>query len=305
MNELFLQKAAYPLEKNIKNPNFGPQGSTIQPVCIFISQQESIPVLHLLEGIFVQFELGKNSLPSYRGLSVSIIYNVAVVMVRPDGVIKSFIFPFTVCSKGSSTVPHELDVAILALSPLSELSRESQLRSVAQNDYLYIDEDDNQLILNPLTDHVIMYDNENICDLSYAQFIYIGAAVTIRLNFVNTTKVFPVVRISLVLSEFRTADKSRVREKVLDKTIKHISQALSVHIRLMPPTNQPTSFSSPLVEVSYHINVEFLPEQSATSIAPVSWKFPVDVRCHPPYRSPVLERVACLETPTFPISQEL
>ena len=47
-------------------------------------------------------------LPSFRGLSASVVYNISIVLMKAGSLPKHFVFPFAVCSRGSDRMPHDL-----------------------------------------------------------------------------------------------------------------------------------------------------------------------------------------------------
>jgi hypothetical protein len=110
-SDVFLQSAGVALEDKMKSPNLGPLSANIQAACILISQQEPCSLTDLAKGLFVQFELGVNLMPSFRGLSISIVYNVGVMVTRGSSV-KQYVFPFTVTAAGIAADHHDLKYEI-------------------------------------------------------------------------------------------------------------------------------------------------------------------------------------------------
>jgi len=58
LSDVFLQTAGFALDSNVKSPVLGPQPPTAQAACLFVTQQEKIPIDYLVDGgMFVQFEI--------------------------------------------------------------------------------------------------------------------------------------------------------------------------------------------------------------------------------------------------------
>lgn len=107
ITDIFRQNLSFPVEQNVKLPRNVAQSNGLSPVCIFVTPREVVSVSQLLAGLFVQFELPSNILPTFKGLTVSIFYSISVVLQRGTSY-KQFFFPFIVCSKGNSLSPQEI-----------------------------------------------------------------------------------------------------------------------------------------------------------------------------------------------------
>ena len=191
---------------------------------------------------------------------------------------------------------------------MSAIPMDDRMQSVLATSHEYEVEDEGDAFLsaaNGVIKSCITCDDDNICNLSYTGTVYYSNYPIIRLNFDEATKFFSVVRIRFVQVEYRQ-DGSCVQEKVMDTAVRHISHALSLHIKMRHPPNQSTTFVSPVVHVRYHLDVEFYPENDGVeSIPPLSWQYPIEIISRPPTRSAKAERLACLEPSTILLQHEL
>jgi hypothetical protein len=78
-----------------------------KPICFFLTPREIVDLSTIENGVFVQFESPSNLLPSFKGLSVSIIYGISLV-IQSNLKVKQFEFPFLITSTGNSQNPQEV-----------------------------------------------------------------------------------------------------------------------------------------------------------------------------------------------------
>ena len=310
VQDVYLEKTPglHLFDENIKVPLLDPSKQTssssgIQTSCLLVTQQETVQPEKLLEdGVFVQLELPTNLLPSFRGLTANIIYNVSVVFVRKDlANPKIFAFPFTVCSKGCAIRPFELKFSHLGVYTPATLTPSDRIQSVrALSNELLRDDDPETYLITPkncVSNNTIMYGEECIGVLRYSERVYVETFVTIHFDLDNTTKFFDVMRIRFVQTEHRE-DGTRVQEKEMHTGVRHCRNALRLNMKLALPHHNCTSFVGPTLEVRYHLDVEFhemVTEENPHS-EPVSWNFPVQVLQNPPYKSGKAEMLACIQS---------
>ena len=87
---------------------------------------------------------------------------------------------------------------------------------------------------------------------------------------------------------------------------------MTVNVCFQLNINMSPSFSSPVVQVSYQVEVEFLEsvnieltKMSEQPSIPLSWSFPIIILPHPPRRSAKGEMLACLESSMYSLHQEI
>ena len=290
--------------KNIKAPLLAkpPSSPSIHAYCLLVTQQEPVPLEQLrVDGYYVQVELPGDLIPSYRGLTARVIYNVNVVIVRTDlAKPKIFSFPFAVCSKGCAKKPYELKFCYLGLYESRHLSPSDRLQSIQELSDPIDTADEEVFFITPennISRNKIMYGEECIGLLKYSERIYVATFVNINFDLDETTKFFDVLRIRFVQTEYRE-DGTRVEEKVMSTMVRTCRHALRLNHKLPLPPQYGTSFVAPTVEVKFHLDVEFFeaPTDENPHSEPISWNFPVQVVQNPPYRSIKGEMLACVES---------
>ena len=306
VSDIYLEKTPglHHFCKNIKAPLLAkpPSSSTVYASCLLVTQQEPVPLEELAsEGFFVQFKLPTNMLPSYRGLTARVVYNVSVVIIRTDlSNPKIFSFPFAVCSKGCATKPYELKFSHLGLYESAYLNDQDRILSIQELSEPIESEDDETFLItttNNISRNKIMYGEECIGLLRYSERIYVATFVNIYFDLDETTKFFDVLRIRFVQTEYRE-DGTRVEEKVMSTVVRHCRHALRLNAKMPLPPQYSTSFVAPTLQIKYHLDVEFHEEitDENPQSEPLSWNFPVEVLQNPPYRSPKAEMLACVQS---------
>lgn len=106
MSDVFLNTAAYPLDQRVQNPKPSPPFPQSAP-CIFSTPREVVSTTFLEEegGVYLQFDLPRDVLPTFKGLSISIAYNIAIMIQSPSK-FDTIYFPFTVAGHGTPNSPH-------------------------------------------------------------------------------------------------------------------------------------------------------------------------------------------------------
>ena len=306
VQDLYLQKTPglHQFHENIKAPLLAkqPSSSSVHTSCLLVTQQQPVPLEALLEkGFFVQVELPADMLPSCKGLTAKIVYNVNVVIERTDlSKPKVFSFPFAVCSNGCATSPYELKYAHLDLFPAAYLTREDRMLSVLEHSGPPDSEDKETFLItktNNISSNKIMYGDECIGLFRYSARIYVATHVNMYFDLDETTKFFDVMRVRFVQTEHKSNGES-VQEKVMSSTVRHCRHALRLNALLPLPPQYCTTFVGPTMEFRYHLEVDFF--EQVTDEKPdaehLSWNFPVDVVQNPPCRSIKGEMLACVQS---------
>jgi hypothetical protein len=187
-------------------------------VCIFTTSLEQLDFSAVLaEGVVLQFEIPVEALPSFRGLSCSILYFVTVTFSTPgaDGGmdVKQTHFPFIVYGRGSAVSPQHLGYSGLVTYPLASVPCESLLSQPAVEDDFY--ENQRRISAYNSGDAPVyaIRDVEFVCTVcvGLASATYCaGDMVTLCLDFEKNVQQCYAVRAKLMQCEKR-ADGSRLQ----------------------------------------------------------------------------------------------
>jgi hypothetical protein len=268
---------------------------------IFQSSREVLRTTQLNEnGIFMVADLPEDLLPSYKGLSGAISYYLLLTIQVPgDENVKQMKIPFKVVGSGSTEVPYGI--------------RHSNLLAVAAGNVPI-----ENLLLPPLDDSASMrnltaggtrtsssrlngvvyniHDKAFVCSLSMiSRFEYLepGSDLVIHLDFEGSKQTCRAVSAYIRFCEARF-DGSRVHEKVIVLSEASTIAASTVNLSVCIPLSAPSSFQTPLFNVSYQIGVDFFLESDLSAshsnddwpssaslmsdeeIEPLTWLLPVD-----------------------------
>jgi hypothetical protein len=128
-----------------------PVRHNISVISVYMSSYEALPISHVCdEGVYIQFELPVDCLPSFVGIAGTISYLVVITIQLPDGLYRAN-FPFKVHGLGSSNYfSNHLSFPLCAFAA-SSLSYDSfvssalpSLSTQPQGDHDDGDEDTNQ-----------------------------------------------------------------------------------------------------------------------------------------------------------------
>jgi len=255
--------------------------------------------------IFVQFDLPPKLLPTFKGLSCSISYFLLLTFEATSGEIRHVSFPFNVTSTGCAYTPHYIRYAEITVYPSSEVPHDlkftplpdslvaSNNRStVANGSFSYFDsaaegtatnDDEDPFNLNC---HYITYTitaNDVVCTLSlllakncigsssnrscngeYVLKLYPRDSFTITLDFDGCQQQCSFVTCKLLSIESRS-DGSRVNEKVLTSSSKHVSDAVVVHFTMDIPAATFPSFTAQTCSLAHRLVLEFVVGEGGAS----------------------------------------
>jgi len=189
-----------------------------ESVCIFTTpiEQLNFPAL-AAEGVVLQFDIPVEALPSFRGLSCSILYFLTITYAsyNPDGVmnVHQTHFPFIVYGRGSSSTPQHLGYSGLVTYPLTSIPSESLLSQPAVEDDFY--ENQRRISAYNSVDAAVyaIRDVEFVCTVcvGLASATYCaGDMVTLCLDFEKNVQQCHAVRAKLMQCEKRL-DGSRLQ----------------------------------------------------------------------------------------------
>lgn len=101
----FLQTPEAPFDQNVTMP----QANVANAHCIFITPREVLSMSQVTaDGVFLMFNIPTNLIPSYRGLSGTVIYSIVLTLQIQGNTVKELRFPFTVLGSGSDIAPHKI-----------------------------------------------------------------------------------------------------------------------------------------------------------------------------------------------------
>mmetsp|Transcript_24540 Transcript_24540/g.24781 ORF Transcript_24540/g.24781 Transcript_24540/m.24781 type:complete len:448 (-) Transcript_24540:94-1437(-) len=147
VGNILLQMTQYTTEQKVQLPrHFGNNGSSAS-LCTFITPREVIQLSHLHEdGVYLQFELPYDTLPTFRGLGITISYFITISIQMPNGT-NHIHLPFKVCGRGDMSAPQYIRYSALSTYPASSLPPESVLLPVIETEdaSLACTDDDNEL----------------------------------------------------------------------------------------------------------------------------------------------------------------
>jgi hypothetical protein len=253
------------------------------------------------EEVFIQFDIPMDALPSFKGLSVLIQYNLEINVDK----MKPILFPFTVEGEGSSDIqPYHCRKGIITYFTSLDLSEEAQFSRPYQPDpslVFFLVKDtasiyDTDAVVRSrgdgmsqrstpiaaLSSHSFNISNEGnlICTLhilraGFGKFLLPGDDLNIRLDFLESTHPCCGIRAKITQKELRR-DNSRMQEKVVAVMAKGTDSAVLLNISLPIPVDAAATFDCPIAKVRYYLDVAFFLE-SAPSAEPYVWSIPLTI----------------------------
>ena len=253
--------------------------------------------------IFIQFDLPPKLLPTFKGLSCSMSYFLLLTFEGGSGEVTNVAFPFNVMSPGCSYTPHFIRYAEITVyspeevpddlkfTPLPDSLVEYNNRSTvgqsssyleggAEGDAIDLGDDEDPFNLNC---HYITYTitaSDVVCSLSlllakngirsggssdeYLLKLYPKDSFTVTLDFDNCHQRCSYVTCKLLSIESRS-DGSRVNEKVLVSSGRHVSDAVVVHFSLVLPDSTFPSFRAQTCSLTHRLVLEFVGEQEVSA----------------------------------------
>lgn len=101
----FVQSLGPSFDQGIPMPNANVQNTH----CIFLTSREVLSTTQLSEnGVFLMFALPNTLIPTYKGLSGTVTYSIAVTLQSQGDSIKQIRFPFTLLGGGSLQSPYKI-----------------------------------------------------------------------------------------------------------------------------------------------------------------------------------------------------
>jgi len=288
--------------------------------CIFTTQIVTIADAESAnEGIFVQFDLPMDLLPTFKGLYLTINYFIQLSLFSPStNIYTRFFFPFIVSGSGSSSSkPYSVRFSNINAIPFLSLPPDNcfcPLPDAAQDvedDGVEGNSGPNRETCHPVTFNI--RDEDLICSVCLLlpstatasnPFIklYAGNTFNICLDFLNSKQPCHTVKSRLILCEKRT-DGTRVQDKVLIAVSRNTRDAISMNLQLHIPNGITCDFSCPILDVSHVLEVEFFAEavdekqlqNKEQSIEPQTWSIPVVILPQKKAVNAFAEFNACLE----------
>jgi hypothetical protein len=183
--------------------------------------------------------------------------------------------------------PHYIRHSVIALMPSQLWPKDLHLQplpdmlSVGYENFSISNEDENELI--PVVYNI--RDEDIVCSLTLLQNnstdicikMYPYQVVCLTLDFNLAKQSCHAVRARLIQYEKKT-DGTRVQDKVLQSTTKSTKDALTVHMQLKTPRGIPCEFITPVFQLTYLIEIEFLIEKNGMiQSEPFTWNLPVSI----------------------------
>ena len=272
----------------------------------YVSPLEIKKDINVQEEFFIQFDIPFDVLPSFKGLSVFIQYNLEIKM---DGK-ETILFPFVVEGEGlSSMSPYQCRKGTITYFTNIDISEESQFSrpyqpdpslvfSLVKNTASVYDKD--ELICGRMGEEVgenaggprvpsttlsshsykISDDEGLICTLhilraGFGKFILPGDDINIRVDFLDSTHPCRGIRAKVTQKELRR-DNSRIQEKIVSVMAKGTDSAVLLNISLPIPVDAPPTFDCPIVKIRYYLDLSFFLESDVTS-EPFVWSIPLTI----------------------------
>jgi len=298
-SDLFQNALEFALpEQNVHLPR-APAPLAASSPCVFLTPREVISPSQLedADGVYLQFDLPLDVLPSFRGLCALVCYSICITVQTPVETRQLF-YPFNVIGRGTKSIPHLIKVSSLSVYAASALPMDnflvpsswstsavttvaslsfSSVASTLQQEQWSVGGTDSTNIFN-------IRDQDLICSLAVEREhpsvpTQPGDELSIRLNFEEAIQPCRAVRARVCLCE-RRADGSRIQEKALCVATRCTQDASVIFLPLHLPSNVPCVFATPLFDVSFRIELEFFLNSSDGDKEPFSWC--VDLQVHPP-----------------------
>lgn len=228
----------------------------------FMSSIEDISCIDYListsSGTIIEFELPIDALPSQKGLSFSISYNIGVEIYDSCKRVKHFTtFPIQVLNSSPITFPYFKRFAMM--SSLMESSLSSLHIPISSHD-----RENSQYIPNNLdpssNDNTSSSSTFKIADIDFicsmqldnmnAKQICPGRNLVVKFNFNGCRQSCDSIKARIVQSEFRH-DGSIVQDKIICCASRSTVDAGLLYLRLNIPQNIPISFDCPFAKTDF------------------------------------------------------
>lgn len=284
-NNIFKQEFLYPNDINLtKLPKLDNKN-----YYIFVTSREKYLSINGNDEICIYFDLPDDLLPSYKGLCAVINYYITITIINQNNSERSTLqFPYQVVGKCNLPIsPHYIKHSVVAVMPSQSWPKDLHLQplpdmlSVGFDKFCLSNEDENELI--PVVYNI--RDEDIVCSLTLLQNnstdicikMYPYQVVCLTLDFHLAKQPCHAVRARLIQYEKKT-DGSRVQDKVLHSTMKSTKDALTVHMQLKTPRGIPCEFITPVFQLTYLIELEFLIEKNGMiQSEPFTWNLPVSI----------------------------
>lgn len=255
--------------------------------CIFSTKLQPIEKLHLLpEGIFIQFDVPPDSLPTFKGMHGTIAYQLIVILDKINTSKQQIMyFPFKISSPGYHYPSLQSTSSSISVYPKCCLPADHVFSRI--DDYDFLDE-----IKSNSTTYSIR-DEAHVCNISFSSPIFQEDVAILTFDFDACEQKCFLIKSRFVLHEIK-ADGSLLNSKCLDAQKRHTAYARRVHMRLQVPIGSCCTFSCPFFSVESRVEIEFYLEDKQE---PFTWSLPVEIlpMSHS-YKSAVMEAVACLSS---------
>jgi hypothetical protein len=243
-----------------QNTSWALKDSDSSTTNIFATSRIALSPTKLFEdGIYIEFELPGDALPSYKGPSGTIAYFVTLNIQESSKSQKKIFFPLTVVGTGSATPDYLKDFRNYSMADYA-------FQTVSSGGKLFSKPIGEQYLNHRVTSHLqvdmqknaynIRSGDDFICCLSMNGKAVLGTDIDIFADFSKCEVQCLAIRASIYLVEQRN-DNLLLKDKSICSLMRSTTDAESINLVLTIPGEWPCEFKTPTFSVGYRLDMEF------------------------------------------------
>eukprot|EP00600_Ochromonadales_sp_CCMP1393_P008402 CAMPEP_0174970814 /NCGR_PEP_ID=MMETSP0004_2-20121128/9624_1 /TAXON_ID=420556 /ORGANISM="Ochromonas sp., Strain CCMP1393" /LENGTH=365 /DNA_ID=CAMNT_0016220651 /DNA_START=313 /DNA_END=1410 /DNA_ORIENTATION=- len=225
--------------------------------CIFSTSRMIVSPTDIFDnGVFLEFGIPIDILPSYRGLCATVNYYLTLT-VQHVAETEIMNFPLIFQGAGSPVDVYRIAHSSMVAYPASTFPVETIFSFPVMPGSGVEGNPDSHPGSSEVPNIYMIRDKQHICNLRLdSKYAIAGHSVSIALDFSEGVQQCTMVRATMIMGE-RRPDDSRIQDKTVAKVLRMATDAEYLTMSMSIPEEQFCSFEAPFFKVEYRIELEF------------------------------------------------